>query len=49
MYGSLTAIVLFMLWMYFLMYILFIGAEFNLLFDKEDFKEKVKELFCKKS
>lgn len=44
MYGSLAAIVLFMLWMYFLMYILFIGAEFNLLFDSEDFKQKVKEI-----
>lgn len=28
-YGSLTAIVLLMLWVYFCMYILFIGAEFN--------------------
>lgn len=28
-YGSLTAIVLLMLWFYFCMYILFIGAEFN--------------------
>lgn len=29
MYGSLTAIVLLMLWLYFCMYILFIGAEIN--------------------
>jgi len=29
MYGSLTAIVLLMLWLYFCMYILFLGAEFN--------------------
>lgn len=28
-YGSLTAIILLMLWVYFCMYILFIGAEFN--------------------
>jgi len=50
MYGSLTAIVLFMLWMYFLMYILFIGAEFNLLFDNEDFRQKVKQIIfnCRK-
>ncbi|WP_238483783.1 YihY/virulence factor BrkB family protein [Anaerosporobacter faecicola] len=32
MYGSLTAIVLLMLWLYFCMYILFIGAEINVLF-----------------
>ncbi|HEX3021774.1 MAG TPA: YihY/virulence factor BrkB family protein [Lachnospiraceae bacterium] len=31
MYGSLTAIVLLMLWLYFCMYILFIGAEVNVL------------------
>ena len=31
MYGSLTAIVLLMLWLYFCMYILFIGAEINTL------------------
>lgn len=30
MYGSLTAIVLLMLWLYFCMYILFVGAEFNI-------------------
>lgn len=29
-YGSLTAIVLLMLWLYFCMYILFVGAEFNI-------------------
>lgn len=45
MYGSLTAVVLFMLWMYFCMYILFIGAEFNLLFENKEFKHKVKQLF----
>lgn len=48
MYGSLTAVVLFMLWMYFLMYILFIGAEFNLLFDNKEFRQKVNELFSMK-
>ena len=46
-YGSLTAVVLFMLWMYFCMYILFIGAELNLLFDNKAFVEKVKMLYRK--
>lgn len=32
MYGSLTAIVLLMLWMYSCMYILFVGAEINVIF-----------------
>lgn len=49
MYGSLTAIVLFMLWMYFCMYILFIGAEFNLLFENKIFMDKVKSLYRKPS
>lgn len=31
MYGNLTAIVFLMLWLYFCMYILFIGAEFNVI------------------
>ncbi|WP_310603184.1 YihY/virulence factor BrkB family protein [Anaerosporobacter sp.] len=34
MYGSLTAIVLMMLWLYFCMYILFLGAEINVLLPK---------------
>lgn len=34
MYGSLTAIVLLMLWLYFCMYILFLGAEVNLFLQK---------------
>ncbi|HWT76499.1 MAG TPA: YihY/virulence factor BrkB family protein [Mobilitalea sp.] len=48
-YGSLTAIVLFMLWMYFCMYILFIGAEFNLLFENKELVEKIKMLYRKSS
>lgn len=44
-YGSLTAIVLFMLWMYFLMYILFIGAECNRLLENKLFVRKVKKLY----
>lgn len=46
-YGSLTAIVLFMLWMYFCMYILFIGAECNLLIENKAFMEKLKQLYRK--
>lgn len=44
-YGSLTAIVLFMLWMYFLMYILFLGAECNRLLKNKLFVRKVKRLY----
>ena len=47
MYGSLTAIVLFMLWMYFCMYMLFLGAEFNLLFENKAFVQKIKRLYRK--
>jgi membrane protein len=47
MYGSLTAIVLFMLWLYFCMYILFLGAEFNLLFENKSFRQKIKLLYRK--
>ncbi len=35
-YGSLTAIVLFMLWFYFCMYILFIGGEINIVLSSGD-------------
>jgi membrane protein len=45
MYGSLTAIVLFMLWLYFCMYLLFLGAEFNLLFENKAFVQKIKLLY----
>jgi len=44
-YGSLTAIVLFMLWMYFLMYLLFLGAECNRLLENKVFVKKVKKLY----
>ncbi len=47
MYGSLTAIVLFMLWLYFCMYLLFLGAEFNLLFENKTFLQKIKLLYRK--
>lgn len=47
MYGSLTAIVLFMLWMYFCMYILFIGAEINLLVENKALVAKIKQLYRK--
>lgn len=49
MYGSLAAIVLFMLWMYFCMYILFIGAEVNLMFENKAFVNKIKQLYRKSS
>lgn len=49
MYGSLTTIVLFMLWMYFCMYILFIGAEVNLLFQNKAMIEEIKQLYGKTS
>ena len=45
MYGSLTTIVLFMLWMYFCMYILFIGAEINLVFENKNLVNKIKKLY----
>jgi membrane protein len=44
-YGSLTAVVLFMLWMYFCMYILFLGAEFNLLFENKALIQKIRQLY----
>jgi membrane protein len=47
MYGSLTAIVLFMLWLYFCMYLLFLGAEFNLLFENKSFIQKIKLIYGK--
>jgi membrane protein len=49
MYGSLAAVVLFMLWMYFCMYLLFFGAEFNLLFENKAFVNKVKLLYQRRS
>ena len=45
MYGSLTAIVLFMLWMYFCMYILFLGAEFNILITNKSFMQKLRRIY----
>lgn len=45
MYGSLTAVVLFMLWMYFCMYLLFFGAEFNLLLENKNFVRNIKLLY----
>jgi membrane protein len=45
MYGSLTTIVLFMLWMYFCMYILFIGAEINLICENKALVERIRKLY----
>lgn len=49
MYGSLTTIVLFMLWMYFCMYILFVGAEINLLCENKSVVDSVKKLYRRPS
>jgi len=49
MYGSLTTIVLFMLWLYFCMNILFIGAEINILLQNKELIRKVKQLYQKPS
>ena len=49
MYGSLTTIVLFMLWMYFCMYILFIGAEVNILLQDQASRDKINRLYNKPS
>lgn len=45
MYGSLTAIVLFMLWFYFCMHILFIGGEINVVLSSGDLIYYLKYLF----
>lgn len=42
LYGSLTAIVLLMLWLYFCMYMLFLGGEINCLIDEYNVKERLK-------
>lgn len=48
-YGSLTAIVLFMLWFYFCMYILFIGGEINVVLSSGDLIYFLKYLFKNKN
>ncbi|MFU0826383.1 MAG: YihY/virulence factor BrkB family protein [Lachnoclostridium sp.] len=45
MYGSLTAIVLFMLWFYFCMHILFIGGEINVILSSGDLIYYLRYLF----
>lgn len=47
MYGSLTTIVLFLLWMYFCMYILFIGAELNAVLSNSLIMNEIKMLYKK--
>jgi membrane protein len=46
-YGSLTAVVIFMLWFYFCMYILFIGAEINVVLYSGDLVYFIKQIFIK--
>jgi membrane protein len=48
MYGSLTAVVLFMLWFYFCMYILFIGGEINVVLASGDLIYYLKHIFHNK-
>lgn len=52
-YGSLTVIVLFMLWLYFCMYIMFIGAELNCLiscwYENDKSWKKVHQLYSNSS
>ncbi|MCH5211712.1 MAG: YihY/virulence factor BrkB family protein [Oscillospiraceae bacterium] len=48
LYGSLTAIVLLMLWMYFCMYMLLIGAEINKHIENGFFRRVGKNVFSKK-
>lgn len=49
MYGSLTTIVLFLLWMYFCMYILFVGAELNSIIANPLITEEIKKLYNRNS
>lgn len=46
-YGSLTAIVLCMLWLYFCMYIMFVGAELNSVLSNPTVMSAIKKLFKK--
>ncbi|MDF2610172.1 MAG: ribonuclease [Lachnospiraceae bacterium] len=48
-YGSLTVVVLFMLWFYSCMYILFIGGEVNIVLSSGDLGYFLKQLFLKKN
>lgn len=43
MYGSMTTIVLIMLWMYFCMYCILLGAEFNVMFGNKLVEKRTKE------
>ena len=47
-YGSLTAVVLLMVWLYFCMYIFFIGAEINIVVEKYGWCKQLREKFLKK-
>lgn len=45
MYGNLATVVFFMLWLYFCVYILFIGAEINAVLANEDLVQELKKLY----
>lgn len=46
-YGSLSAVILFMLWLYICMYIIFLGGELNVVLQTYDIKKIVKSWFSK--
>ncbi|WP_290776160.1 YihY/virulence factor BrkB family protein [Anaerofustis sp.] len=46
-YGSLSAVILFMLWLYFCMYIIFLGGEINVIFQNYNIRKKIKLWFTK--
>ncbi|MGO5358492.1 YihY/virulence factor BrkB family protein [Anaerofustis sp. LCP19S3_F7] len=46
-YGSLSAVILFMLWLYFCMYIIFLGGEINVILQKYNVKKILKQWFTK--
>lgn len=48
-YGSLTAIILLMLWVYFCMYILFIGAECNVIIQDSNWLHRIQTYFNKEN
>lgn len=47
MYGSLAALVILMLWLYFCMYILFLGGEISIWLETGGIKEDIKKLWVK--
>lgn len=48
MYGSLTAIIVSMLWLYFCMYIFFIGAAINAMLERKNIDKRIRDLHKRK-